>query len=996
MDSQSAQERATYLRAFKKILNDVFPDVPAHLPLHLCIEAAHPRSLGRPSGLILRTLLNERFNNPDEPEQVRVHFVPDRLSVPQLEGHVLVIGGPRSNVISRVVMEYDVDFEIAKPYYRRHPGALFPMEYVHIHKYDYDDRLLADMNALDRTSRAIISNYYGPLQAANAQKGPKDPAINLFSVNRHLHRRGSNNLPSLTVRRGHDPSKDREIYDHFVETILPNMFSPNWAQSALVVIHGLRSLGAFAGLYSVGQEWYLNGTEAKKHEDGFRHRLTEFKAQMPLGSLRRSFQTGWSVCRTIGSDLLAEDDPGRLFANLSKAAEVPLVPASFQGEIFAIAQHPKTDKRERFGNAPGSMERLQKFHLDIAPKGQGDGGDGGDWARSHGVRAVKIDQIDEQQILDAMSLPRDSNLRRHDIYMLGCFERKKTVYTQQTRALTLIHALFKAGKITPKTKVAIVGGGVSGMAAAIAASEVGARVVVIEQEAGLCPIQSDCRHRWLHPGFYDWPMAGCAAESTDFPVDALNWTAGSTYDVLDKLKRKFQEYRARKNTTTGDRTRFNLFVDWPVRMVLWDDLNGKHIVCSRRFEDVQGRKLESFDASMDKTQVDYVQADPSVWRNTSSELVRKIQFMGDKSNVFAPGAPEELASKAARSMPAFGFKEREPNQEEDTYKTHDVNTELGPYEIVDCDILIFATGFGREMPVEEFKKLGIPAEERLLNGEYWNTASDLMMDRAARAKYAPGGAIGAFDDDKLTSGIFTVSGAGDGALIDILRICIREFADPEWHSKFIQRMNTAIEADRAGAVWSNRREILVHADELRRLFESDRFRLTEGESERLGQIEDTMKGFDVDVFLDQFDIDLNDVVVYNVSTDPQPFWSDSSTAHRLLVWCLHKKNRVRFIRGSIVDHKMDIARNQDAIMVRRTNTGKAREFEAVGTVVRHGVGEQPAEFLKIQGLLVNESEAARSIAAVADDSRRLVSLLRLSNALHPETEKFFRHTVKHL
>jgi hypothetical protein len=255
----------TYLSKFQSTLNDVFkPDLQA--PLHVCFEAAHPWTFGRPADLIMQVLLGEPFLRTGDASSPHVHFVPDRLSVPRLDGHVLAVGGPRSNVVSRIVMEYDVDFEIAKPYYRRRPGAYFPMEYTHIHRYDFDDRLLADMNALDQDGRAILHYYYGLIQK-NDERG-----IKLFSVNRHFHRREYGNLPSLSFRPAEGPPDETIIYDHFVETILPNVFSKDWQHTVIVIVHGLRLLGTFAGLYCLSQPEYLAG---------LRQRLQIFRVWFP-------------------------------------------------------------------------------------------------------------------------------------------------------------------------------------------------------------------------------------------------------------------------------------------------------------------------------------------------------------------------------------------------------------------------------------------------------------------------------------------------------------------------------------------------------------------------------------------------------------------------------------------------------------------------------------------------------------------------------------------
>ena len=68
--------------------------------------------------------------------------------------------------------------------------------------------------------------------------------------------------------------------------------------------------------------------------------------------------------------------------------------------------------------------------------------------------------------------------RWYGLYVLGCYDRTKTVYVQQCRALTLVHALFEAGELRPGGSLGIIGGGAAGVTAAAAAATKGARVIL--------------------------------------------------------------------------------------------------------------------------------------------------------------------------------------------------------------------------------------------------------------------------------------------------------------------------------------------------------------------------------------------------------------------------------------------------------------------------------------------------------------------------------------
>ncbi|WP_148235141.1 hypothetical protein [Parvularcula bermudensis] len=134
-----------YLREIKSIIDEVCGEAT----LHVCIEASHPSTLGRPSDQLVELLMSENFGSTNG---MKVHFIPDRLSVPPLEGHILSIGGPRSNVISRIAMEYEVNFLNETPFYRRYTGARFDLDYIHTTRRDYEGRLLSDVSTLDDTA----------------------------------------------------------------------------------------------------------------------------------------------------------------------------------------------------------------------------------------------------------------------------------------------------------------------------------------------------------------------------------------------------------------------------------------------------------------------------------------------------------------------------------------------------------------------------------------------------------------------------------------------------------------------------------------------------------------------------------------------------------------------------------------------------------------------------------------------------------------------------
>lgn len=119
-----------------------------------------------------------------------------------------------------------------------------------------------------------------------------------------------------------------------------------------------------------------------------------------------------------------------------------------------------------------------------------------------------------------------------DVYVLGCFERRVTIYSQQVRALNLIYALHKAkSNFGPSTRVAVIGGGVAGLTVAAAAAYRRCRVHLLERKPQLLHLLEGNYTRWVHPHIYDWPFPGAENPWADLPI--LDWRAASAGEVAD-------------------------------------------------------------------------------------------------------------------------------------------------------------------------------------------------------------------------------------------------------------------------------------------------------------------------------------------------------------------------------------------------------------------------------------------------------------------------------
>src|ERR1700744_2568054 len=77
------------------------------------------------------------------------------------------------------------------------------------------------------------------------------------------------------------------------------------------------------------------------------------------------------------------------------------------------------------------------------------------------------------------------------VYLIGNYAGRINFYAQQIRALNLIWALFTSGKIKAGDRVAVIGGGVAGVTAAVGLFQKEAAPVIFERHRNLFPYQRD-------------------------------------------------------------------------------------------------------------------------------------------------------------------------------------------------------------------------------------------------------------------------------------------------------------------------------------------------------------------------------------------------------------------------------------------------------------------------------------------------------------------------
>lgn len=127
-----------------------------------------------------------------------------------------------------------------------------------------------------------------------------------------------------------------------------------------------------------------------------------------------------------------------------------------------------------------------------------------------------------------------------ELYVLGSYEQRVTIHSQQIRALNLVYALKLVGKLDKAgLRVAVIGAGIGGMTAAIAVAKLQATVTVFERHSDLLHNLRGCHTRHLHPNIYDWPLPVASEPGTDLPF--MNWQAASADAVASTLLKQWHE-----------------------------------------------------------------------------------------------------------------------------------------------------------------------------------------------------------------------------------------------------------------------------------------------------------------------------------------------------------------------------------------------------------------------------------------------------------------------
>jgi len=131
-----------------------------------------------------------------------------------------------------------------------------------------------------------------------------------------------------------------------------------------------------------------------------------------------------------------------------------------------------------------------------------------------------------------------SNFIKHfrvdkNIFLLGQYEKRITIYSQQLRALNLIHALIETGEVDKTSKIGILGGGIGGLTLAYGFAIKGIKEIVVYEENKHLFQTWGSSPRWIDPFLYSWPKKEWINDQTKLPF--FNWSC----DIASNVSKSF-------------------------------------------------------------------------------------------------------------------------------------------------------------------------------------------------------------------------------------------------------------------------------------------------------------------------------------------------------------------------------------------------------------------------------------------------------------------------
>jgi hypothetical protein len=134
------------------------------------------------------------------------------------------------------------------------------------------------------------------------------------------------------------------------------------------------------------------------------------------------------------------------------------------------------------------------------------------------------------------------------VYILGCFAKRVTLYSQQVRAFNLVYGLHATGALKGRPSAAVIGAGAAGMTAAAALAYRNYDVTLLEEAQGVMRLQFNSHNRWVHPHIYDWPDLEYEDDRAYLPI--LSWKADFAANVASLIEEGWKSIQQSRGIKT--------------------------------------------------------------------------------------------------------------------------------------------------------------------------------------------------------------------------------------------------------------------------------------------------------------------------------------------------------------------------------------------------------------------------------------------------------------
>jgi hypothetical protein len=156
-------------------------------------------------------------------------------------------------------------------------------------------------------------------------------------------------------------------------------------------------------------------------------------------------------------------------------------------------------------------------------------------------QTAKRSSMYDDQVIDAAYLHSCPNC-----FFIGPFAKRVSFASQQYRAIDLVEALQRKGKLTSDSSVAVVGAGLAGLTATAALRGLRCKKVHLYEQTGPMHRQRGASHRVVHPTISRWPMEELRL-TTRFPF--LDWFAAPCDTIIAHLMQDWNENLSRTDGT---------------------------------------------------------------------------------------------------------------------------------------------------------------------------------------------------------------------------------------------------------------------------------------------------------------------------------------------------------------------------------------------------------------------------------------------------------------